>query len=67
MLGWASKLFLKAMGMPTPGTELGCGRSVVCVSELLALECRAAIMWGLSPEATLLHLNFIFPPFYNAG
>lgn len=67
MLGWASKLFLRVMGCQHRSLNWAVARSVVCVSELLALGCRAAIIWGLSLQATLLHLNFIFPPFYNAG
>lgn len=66
-LGWANKLFLRVMGCQHRSLNWAVARSVVCVSELLDLECRAAIVWGLSPHATLLRLNVIFPPFYSAG
>lgn len=62
-LGWASKMFLRVIGCQHRSLNWAVARSVVCFSELLAVGHRAAISWVLSPEATWLHLNFIFPPF----
>lgn len=67
VLGCVSKMMLRVMGYQHQSLNLAVASSVVCFSEPLATGYRAAISWGLSPEETLLHLNFIYTPFDYKG
>lgn len=66
-LGWANKLFLRVMGCQHRSLNWAVARSVVCVSELLDLGCRAAIVWGLSPQANFAPFELYFSALLRCG